>query len=113
MWRGGLNKYQGIAVGYNVPIAVDNKYQLMVDPEGTHEVTEQDQLATMAQRAKDTLAAGKREAVADMGYDHGDAVNKCLEDGMVPYIPKPTTAAHSTLGLCGKEDCLYDVTKDG
>ena len=30
----------------------------------------------------------------------------------MPYLPKPNTAANSQLGLFGKEDFLYDATKD-
>jgi transposase len=103
---------QGIDVCYNVQIAVDNKYKLIVDHEVTNEVTDQDQLATMAKRAKETLATEQIEAVADMGYYNGDEVKKCLDDGIVPYIPKPNTSANSKLGLFGKEAFLYDAPND-
>jgi len=103
---------QGIDVCYNVQIAVDNKYKLIVDHEVTNEVTDQDQLATRAKCAKETLATEQIEAVADMGYYNGDEVKKCLDDGIVPYIPKPNTSAHSKLGLFGKEAFLYDATND-
>jgi transposase len=103
---------QGIDVCYNVQLAVDNKYKLIVEHEVTNAVTDLDQLATMANRAKDTLETEQIEAVADMGYYNGDEVKKCLDDGIVPYIPKPNTSANSKLGLFGKEDFLYDATKD-
>jgi hypothetical protein len=103
---------QGIDVCYNVQIAVDHKYKLIVEHEVTNEVTDQDQLATMAKRAKDTLATEQIAVVADMGYYNGDEVKKCIDDGIVPYIPKPNTSANSKLGLFGKEDFLYDSTKD-
>jgi len=103
---------QGIDVCYNVQLAVDNKHKLIVDHEVTNAVTDLEQLATMAQRAKDTLATEQLEAVADMGYYNGDEVKKCLDEGIVPYIPKPNTSANSKLGLFGKEDFLYDTTKD-
>ena len=103
---------QGIDVCYNVQIAVDNKYKLIVDHEVTNAVTDLNQLAAMANRAKDRLAAEQIEAVADMGYYNGDEVKKCLDNGIVPYIPKPNTSANSKLGLFGKEDFRYDATKD-
>jgi transposase len=103
---------QGIDVCYNVQIAVDHKQKLIVEHEVTNDVTDQDQLATMARRAKETLAAEQIEAVADMGYYNGDEVKKCLDTGIVPYIPKPNTSANSKLGLFGKEDFLYDAVKD-
>jgi hypothetical protein len=86
---------------------------LIVDHEVTHVVTDLDQLATLAQRAQDTLAMAQREAVADMGYYNGEDIKKCLDDGIVPYSPKPNTSANSTPGLFGKEDCLSEATKDG
>ena len=103
---------QGIEVCYNVQIAVDNKHKLIVDHEVTNEVTDQEPLATMAKRAKDTLTTEQIDAVADMGYYNGDEVKQCLEAGITPYISKPNTAANSKLGLFGKEDCFYDTAKD-
>jgi hypothetical protein len=103
---------QGIDVCDNGHIAVDNKYTLIVDHDVTHAVTDLAQLATMAKRAKATLATKQREAVAAMGYDKGDAVKKCLDEGIVPYIPQPNTSANSTLGLFGIEDFRYDATQD-
>src|SRR5262245_21806539 len=95
---------QGIDVCYNVQLAVDNKYKLIVDHEVTNDVTDQEQLATMAKRAKDTLETEQIDAVADMGYYNGDEVKKCLEAGIIPYISQPNTSANSKLGLFGKED---------
>ena len=66
-------------------------------------MTALDQLATMAQRAQETLATAQLEAVADMGYYNGEEIKKCLDDGIVPYMPKPNTLANSKLGLFG--DC--------
>jgi transposase len=86
---------QGIDVCYNVQIAVDNKYKLIVEHEVTNEVTDQEQLATLAKRAKDTLATGQIEAVAEMGYYNGDEVKKCIEAGIIPSIAKPHTSANS------------------
>src|SRR5262249_19674345 len=93
---------QGIDVCYNVQIAVDQRHKLIVEHEVTNEVTDQEQLATMAIRTKATLATNQVEAVADMGYYNGAEVKKCLDNGIVPYIPKPNTSANSKLGLFGK-----------
>jgi hypothetical protein len=85
----------GIEVWYNVQLAVENTYTLIVDHDVTNAVTDLDQLATMAQRAKDTLATAQLEAVAEMGYYNGEEIKKCLDEGIVPYIPKPNTSANS------------------
>jgi|SRR5215813_475852 len=86
---------QGLDVCYHVQLAVDHKYKLIVDHEVTNAVTDRDQLATLAQRAQETLATAPLEAVADMGSYNGEEIKKCLDEGMVPYLPKPNTSANS------------------
>jgi hypothetical protein len=85
---------QGLDVCDNGHIAVANTYTLLVEHAVTNAGTALDQLATMAKRAKETLATEPLEAVADMGYDQGDEVKKCLDEGSVPYIPQPNTSAN-------------------
>lgn len=103
---------QGIDVCYHVQMAVDAKHKLIVAHEVTNAVTDQDQLATMAKQAKEVLDTDHLEVLTDMGYDNGDEVKKCLEDGIVPYISKPQTSANSQLGLLGKEEFIYNPEKD-
>jgi transposase len=100
---------QGTDVCDNVPRAVDHQHQLIAAHEVTHAVTAQDQLAARAIRAKARLEADHIEALADMGYDDGDEVKKCLAEGVVPDSPKPNTSANSKWGLCGKDDLAYDA----
>jgi ATP-dependent protease HslVU (ClpYQ) peptidase subunit len=77
---------QGTDICYNVQLAVDHQHKLIVAHEVTNAVTDQDQLATMAIRAKDTLETDHLEAIADMGYYDADEVQKCLGEGIVPRI---------------------------
>jgi transposase len=102
----------GTDVCYNVQVAVDHQHKLIVEHEVTNDVTDQDQLAAMATRAKDTLDTDRVDALADMGYYNGDEVKKCLDEGIVPYIPKPNTSANSKLGLFGKTDFTYVPHQD-
>jgi hypothetical protein len=88
-------------VGYNVQVAVDEKHKLMVEPEVTNAVTDQDQPVPMAERAQQPLGVEKLEGVADMGYYDGAEVQKC-EEGRTVYIPKPHTSANTKLGWFGK-----------
>jgi transposase len=103
----------GTDVCDHVQVAVDHQHNLIVEHEVTNDVTDQDQLAAMATRAKDTLDTDRVDALADRGYDHGDEVKKCLDEGIVPSIPKPNTSANSTLGRLGKEDFTDDPQHDG
>jgi transposase len=54
-------------VGYNVQFATDAKHKLIVDHEVTNAVTDQHQLAPIAQRAKTILGVDSLNALADRG----------------------------------------------
>jgi hypothetical protein len=95
-----------------VQLAVDEKHKLIVEHEVTNAVTDQDQLAPMAERAKAALGVDKLEVVADMGYYDGAEVKKCEAQGITVYIPKPDTSANTKLGLFGKERFHYEADKD-
>jgi transposase len=102
----------GSQVGYNVQLAVDEKHKLIVEHEVTNAVTDQDQLAPMAERAKASSGVDKLEVVADMGYYDGAEVKKCEAQGITVYIPKPDTSANTKLGLFGKERFHYEADTD-
>lgn len=103
---------QGTEVCYNVQVAVDHQHKLIVAHEVTNAVTDQAQLATIAKRAKAALDADQLEVLADMGYDDGDEVKKCVDAGLIPYIPKPNTSANTKLGLFGKAAFVYEAQHD-
>jgi transposase len=99
-------------VGYNVQVSVDEKYKLIVDHEVTNEVTDRSLLGQMAKRAKEALGVDELEVLADMGYYDGQQVKDCVEEGIMPYIPKAETSASKKLGLFGKSDFRYDSERD-
>ena len=66
----------------------------------------------MARSAKEALAVEKMDVVADMGYYDGQEVKACLEEGIIPYIPKANTSANRKRGLFTKEDFRYDAQRD-
>ena len=103
---------QGTLVGYNVQTAVDSKHKLIVAHEVTNAVTDQDQLAPIAQEAKQTLGVETLDATADKGYYDGQAVKDCLAQGITPYLPKPHTSVNQQRGLYTKDDFVYDPTRD-
>jgi transposase len=99
-------------VGYNVQVSVDEKHKLIVDHEVTNEVTDRSLLSRMAKRAKETLGVDELEVLADMGYYDGQQVKDCVDEGIIPYIPKAETSANKKLGLFAKSDFLYDPEQD-
>jgi transposase len=100
-------------VGYNVHVAVDEKYQLIVEHEVTQAGTDQHQRVPMAERAKQTVGAETLEVGADMGSYDGAEVQQCEAQGLTVYIPKPQTAAKTKLGLFGKECFTDNPEQDG
>jgi hypothetical protein len=106
-----LGKGRGIEVCYNVQTAVDSQHKRIIANDVTHETGDRNWLSPMALQAKEVLGC-PFEAVADVGYDHGEEVKPCLEAGITPYVARPITSAHQKLGLCSKDDCTYDSATD-
>ena len=65
----------------------------------------------MALQAKAVLGC-PFDAVADVGYYHGEEVKTCLEAGITPYVARPITSANQKLGLFSKDDFTYDGATD-
>ena len=106
-----LGKGRGIEVCYNVQTAVDSKHKLIVANDVTNDTSDRDWLSPMALQAKEVLGR-PFEAVADVGYDHGEEVKTCLEAGITPYVARPITSANQKLGLFSKDDVIYDKATD-
>jgi transposase len=103
---------QGTVVAYNVQTAVDSKHKLIVAHDVTNAVTDQNQLAGMACRAKAVLGVETLAAIADQGYFDGAEVKRCLEAGITPYVAKPHTSVNELRGLYTKADFTYDASRD-
>jgi hypothetical protein len=103
---------QGTAVAFNVQIAVDSKHKLIVTHDVTNAGTDHAQLAPMAQAAKQTLDATTLNVTADMGYYDGEAIKRCLAEGVTPYLPKPHTSRSQKRGLYTKDDFIYNPEHD-
>jgi transposase len=106
-----LGKGRGIEVCYNVQTAVDSKHKLIVANDVTNDTSDRDWLSPMALQAKEVLGS-PFEAVADVGYYHGEEVKTCLEAGITPYVARPITSANQKLGLFSKDDFIYDKATD-
>lgn len=103
---------RGTAVAYNVQISVDAKHKLIVDHEVTNESNDLQQLSSMAIRAKEVLEVESLEVVADKGYYSKTEIKECVDEAIVPFIPKKDTSSSSRAGLYGKKDFRYDAEND-
>src|SRR5438552_364641 len=74
----------------------------------THEENDLQQLANMAQQAKENLGVEQLEVVADQGYYSNAEVSACLEANITPYVAKAESSANTQQGLFGKSKFSYD-----
>jgi transposase len=79
----------GGVVGYNVQIAVDDRHGLIAHHEVTQDVTDQNQLAAVAQGAKAALGCEALQVAADSGYADAEQIKHCEDGGIIPFVPHP------------------------
>jgi hypothetical protein len=79
-------------VGYNVQIAVDAQHHLIVAHEVITEGVDRDQLAPMAEQAREATGIKDLTVVADRGYFKGEQILDCQQAGMATLVPKPLTS---------------------
>lgn len=99
-------------VSYNVQAAVDAKHKLIIEHEVTNAVTDREQLAEMATRAKQVLGVEQLEVIADMGYSDAGEIKRCEDQGITVYVAQPQTSANEKKGLYTKQDFSYLPNRD-
>ena len=108
-----LMKNGQTVVGYNVQVAVDDKYKLIVASEVVNDGNDTGQLYKMAKAAKATLGVETLQAVADVGYYNGATLKACEDEGIVAYVPQAKrTGRLLTQGRFSHEDFSYDAAAD-
>lgn len=83
------NKKNGLEVNYNVQIAVDSKYNLIVANKVTNNPADQGHLNDLVQKSKEVFGIDKKakiEALADKGYYQAEDLKKCDENGTITYV---------------------------
>ena len=60
--------YTKVGVGYNIQIAVDAKYKMIVEQEVSNDVLDMGLLQCTAEPAREILEVEKIDVVADKGY---------------------------------------------
>jgi hypothetical protein len=76
-------------VGYNVQVAVDSRHGLIVHHAVTQATSDQNQLAAVAQGAKEALAVAGLDVTADAGYGDAEQLKACEENAITPFVPHP------------------------
>ena len=99
-------------VGYNVQIAVDAEYHLIVAHEVTNQGYDRHQLAPMAFKVQQATGCEQITALADRGYFSGDQVLSCEGTGVAPVVPKILTSSGTKRGLFTRQDFIYNAEHD-
>jgi transposase len=99
----------GRDVCYNVQMAADAKNNMIVDFETTNHENDTQELSNISIKAKETLELEKIETIADAGYYNIAETKKCIENEIIPYVPKPDNDKRNGYD---KSNFKYDKTKD-
>lgn len=104
-------------VCYNTQIAVEAKHKLIVEYDVTNRATDHHELAAMAVRARDILGVEHLDVVADKGYYSGPQIQRCVDQGITPYVPEMQVRRGATrrTGLSSefsKDHFRYDPSTD-
>ena len=107
-----MKSRDGGIVGYNVQTAVEAKHHLIVAHEVITEGVDRDQLASMAERAREATGTDELTVVADRGYFKGEQILQCEQAGITPILPKPLTSNNKADGRFDKQDFIYIASDD-
>ena len=107
-----MKSRDGGIVGYNVQIAVDAQHHLIVAHEVITEGVDRDQLAPMAEQAREATAIKDLTVVADRGYFKGEQILDCQQAGIATLVPKPLTSNSKAEGRFDKRDFVYIAQDD-
>lgn len=99
-------------VGYNVQSVVETKHHLIVAHEVTNLGYDREALSMMAHAAKDVMASGQIEAIADKGYYSGEEIVAAEQAGVAVTVSKPNTSNAGAAGRFDKADFIYDEERD-
>jgi len=76
----------GFEVAYNPQTAVDSETHIIRDFNMTNHVTDHGLLAPTLEHLKEEMGEEILETVADRGYENGEDMIKCLEQGIIPHV---------------------------
>jgi hypothetical protein len=107
-----MNNREGGIVGYNVQTAVDAEHHLIVAHDVVTEGVDRDQLAGIAEQARQAIGAKELAVVADRGYFKSEQILECTNAGITPLVPKPLTSNSRAEGRFDKQDFIYIAADD-
>jgi len=107
-----MKNREGGIVGYNVQTAVDAEHHLIVAHEVVTDGVDRDQLAGIAQQARQAIGTEELTVVADRGYFKSEQILECTKAGITPLVPKTLTSNSRAEGRFDKQDFIYVAADD-
>jgi transposase len=107
-----MKNREGGIVGYNVQTAVDAEHHLIVAHEVVTDGVDRDQLAPMAEQARQAIGTEELTVVADRGYFKGEQILECTNAGITALVPKTQTSNSRAEGRFDKQDFIYVAADD-
>src|SRR5438445_13225964 len=107
-----MKSRDGGIVGYNVQTAVDAEHHLIVAHEVVTDGVDRNQLARMAEQARQAIGTEELSVVADRGYFKSEQLLKCTNAGITPLVPKTLTSNSRAEGRFDKQDFIYVAADD-
>ena len=68
--------------------------------------------SAMRSAVRDTMGHERLTALADRSYYSCREILDCVQNGIVPYVPKPLTSGAKADGRFGKQDFIYLPKQD-
>jgi transposase len=106
-------------VCYNTETAIDSKNKLVVDYDVTNVATDQDQLGTTAEAAKETLGVKRIDVTSDRGFFSAVAIKERIDNGITPHLPELSSGPRGEAKSSGipvpefhKDKFVYDKKTD-
>jgi len=99
-------------VGYNVQTAIDTQNHLIVAHDVVNQGHDREQLAPMAEQAKEATGKEELQALADRGYFSSDQILKCERADIAALVPKPITSNARAEGRFDKRDFSYNKKRN-
>jgi transposase len=103
---------EGTVLGYNVQTAVDTDSGLIVHHEATDRSADSQELQSMAEGAKEALAAENLAVVADNGYSNGEQQAACEAQGIEVAVPSRRAVNNQSSAFFQKSEFHYDEERN-
>ena len=81
-----MKNKNGFAVAYNPQTAVDSNTHLIRDFQMTNQATDHGLLNSTLGNVREETSGTILDVVADKGYENGEDMARCLENGIIPHV---------------------------